>query len=535
LLLWALAGAMLASAQESHLGRVEFPTSGAPAAQEHFLRGVLWLHNFEYEDAREAFRQAQEVNPSFALAYWGEAMAYNHPLWREQNREAALAVLGRLAPTPEERAAKAPTEREKGYLRAVEVLYAAGDKVSRDFAYAEAMRQLHQQYPDDLEAASFYALAILGTAQGDRNFPTYMKAAAVVEEVFDKNPRHPGAAHYLIHSYDDPVHAPLGLRAARVYNQIAPAASHAQHMISHIYVALGYWDETVAANGKAFDVSVKRAEEKGLGVDARNYHALHWLEYGLLQQGRYREAREKLEAMQSYAQESGSPYTLWYYAAMRAAYGVATTQWKELPPSLGSAGVGLTGVAMELFATGFGAAKRDDIKTAKEALRQLQERVARTRPTAAGMDDYATTTQTDADTAAVLAKELAAQLLLIEGKTAEALALLEEATTAEDSLPYTFGPPDVVKPSHELLGEMLLELGRAAEAQEQFEKALKRAPRRTLSLLGLARAAKAAGDAATAAGAYQELRRIWQKADAELPELSEVEHNLAAASGAPRP
>jgi tetratricopeptide (TPR) repeat protein len=265
------------------LGTIDFPNSGSPEAQEAFARGALLLHSFEYEDAREAFREARRQDPGFALAAWGEAMTHNHPLWREQDRDAALAALAELGSTPEKRFSKAPTAREKGYLRAVETLYGEGDKVSRDRAYEQAMEELATAHPEDLEARAFWALSILGTAQGVRDFGTYMRAGAVAEEVFAVNPRHPGAAHYLIHSYDDPVHAPLGLRAARVYAEIAPAATHAQHMISHIYVALGRWQESVAANVKSYQVSVERAEQKNLGVDARNYHALHWLQYSHLQ------------------------------------------------------------------------------------------------------------------------------------------------------------------------------------------------------------------------------------------------------------
>lgn len=528
LCLGTLICALLLQAQGGELGQIDFPTSGSREAQPHFLRGVLLLHSFEYQDAREAFQEAEKVDPDFALAYWGEAMTYNHPLWREQDLEAARAALERLAPTAEARLAKAPTEREQGYLRAVEALYSEGDKVARDFAYAEAMRQLHGQYSDDLEAATFYALAILGTAQGERDFRTYMKAAAIVEEVFDKKPLHPGAVHYLIHSYDDPIHAPLGLRAARVYAKIAPAASHAQHMISHIYVALGDWEETVAANVKAYEVSVKRAKNKALPVDAYNFHALHWLEYGLLQQGRHREAREKLGWMEQYARTSGSPRSLWYYAAMRAGYAVEAKQWKELRPSLGTSGVGLSGVAIDLFATGFSAARAGDTVAAQEALAQLRRRVAAAHLTgAAGPDDYATTTQTDLDTAAVVEKELEAQLLFEEGKTSQTLALLKQATAAEEILPFAFGPPQVVKPSHELLGELLLELGRPVEARAQFERALERAPRRVLSLLGLARAAGQAGDDETARKAYTELQEIWRDSDEELPERAEVARKLS--------
>ena len=204
------------------LGSLSFPHSGNDAAHGPFLRGVLLLHSFEYETSAEAFREAQEADPQFALAYWGEAMTYNHPLWRQKDEEAAEAVLSRLAPNAKERRAKAGAEREGMYLDAVEALYAEGTKAEQDRAYMEAMRRLHDAYPDDQEAQAFYALSILGSTNGSRDFATYMKASAMAQPVHDRNPSHPGAVHYMIHSFDDPVHAPLGLPAARAYSQIAP-------------------------------------------------------------------------------------------------------------------------------------------------------------------------------------------------------------------------------------------------------------------------------------------------------------------------
>ncbi len=201
------------------------------------------------------------------MAYWGEAMTFNHPLWMEQDAGAARKALEKLAPTPEARLAKAPTEREKMYLSAVEALYGKGDKAANDKDYAEAMRRLHEKFPEDENAAAFYSLALLGTCEGKRDYPTYMKAAAVAEEVFAKNPLHPGAVHYLIHSYDDPVHAPLGMRAARVYAKIAPAAGHALHMPSHIFFASGMWEEAAASNEAAWKASLDRADRKKLGPD----------------------------------------------------------------------------------------------------------------------------------------------------------------------------------------------------------------------------------------------------------------------------
>jgi hypothetical protein len=192
-------------AQQSNLGHIDFPTSGSKAAQEHFVKGVLLLHSFEYSDSREEFQAASKLEPGFAMAYWGEALTYTHSVWVEQDVVSGRAALQRLAPTPEARAAKAPTQREKDYLHAVETLYGTGDKVSRDIAYADAMDRIMEKYPGDLEAASLYSVALLGTCQHERRYPVYMRAAAVAEEVFAKNPQHPGAIHYLIHAYDDPV------------------------------------------------------------------------------------------------------------------------------------------------------------------------------------------------------------------------------------------------------------------------------------------------------------------------------------------
>lgn len=263
---------------ELELGDITFPNSGSPAAQPHFLRGVLLLHSFEYLQAARAFAAAREADPAFVMAYWGEAMTHNHPIWGEQDRAAARAVLEALAPTSAERRSRAATDREKGYLEAVEVLYGDGSKKERDAAYSAAMKALAERHPDDLDARAFYALSLLGLTGAERDTANYMRAAAAAEEVYEKNRRHPGALHYLIHAYDDPVHAPLGLRAARLYATVARGASHAQHMPSHIFFALGMWQEAIASN---ID-SMKTARDQ----EAGGYHPLHWLEHAYLQVGR---------------------------------------------------------------------------------------------------------------------------------------------------------------------------------------------------------------------------------------------------------
>jgi tetratricopeptide (TPR) repeat protein len=528
----SLAATMAGAAEFADLGRIEFPNSGKPEAQEPFLRAMLMLHSFEYEDAREAFQKVQEMDPDFALAYWGEAMTHNHPLWRQTDPEAARGALDGYAPSPEARAEKAPTERERGYLQAVELLYGEGDKLQRDLAYSDAMRRLSEQYPEDLEAASFYALSILGTAQGERDPRVYMRAGAVVEEVFDKNPRHPGAVHYLIHSYDDPVHAPLGLRAARVYAEIAPAATHAQHMISHIFVALGWWDEVVDANIKSFQVSEERARRKGLPTWKRNHHALHWLQYAYLQQGRYELARRQMEIIDQDARQGKTKDSRWYFTSMRAAYMLHTGNEWPVPDDIDVTTVGVTGVAANQFATGLAAWREKDVEGVKAALGSLRTHLKKAREAGEDSDAYQGDSPSDFVSARIVAMELKALLRQMEGETGEAVEILQEAATLEAGLPLAFGPPQIVQPSHELLGEMLLESNRAQEAQAQFEAALDRAPRRTLSLLGVARAAAKAGDAKRSQEAYAEVRGIWHDADKDVPQLGEVQgHQANAGSG----
>ena len=283
----------------SSLGRIAFPTSGSAQAQPAFVRGVLLLHSFEYDEAIDAFRQAQKTDPGFAMAYWGEALAYNQPLWLNENLDKARAVLERLAPTRVARQAKAPTAREKGYLDAVERLFGDGGKPSRDRAYADRMAALHGQFPDDNEASAFYALALLSTIPaGERNVAVSLKAGGIALDVLKKNPEHPGAAHYALHAFDDGEHAAMGLQAARTYARIAPASSHARHMPSHVFLPLGMWDDAVASDESAFAASVAFAKRKGLSASQYDFHSLSWLHYEYLQQGRFAKAREAMREVE---------------------------------------------------------------------------------------------------------------------------------------------------------------------------------------------------------------------------------------------
>ena len=460
------------------LGETRFANSGAQEVQDDFLRGLLLLHSFEYADSREAFARAREADPSFAMAYWGEAMTYNQPIWHSQQTNKARAVLESLAPTLEERLDLAPTSRERDYLRAIDALfYGAEEKEERDLTYLAAMEQLRTDYPDDLDAAAFYALAVLGSSHGGRDFSKYMRAAAVVEEVFARNPRHPGAAHYLIHSYDDPIHAPLGLRAARVYADIAPAASHAQHMPSHIFVAMGMWDQVVRSNIASAAAAEARRERKDLGVEDRAFHALWWLMYGYLQQGESQAALEIVRGIQSDVEESeGDAGARRHLVMTRAAYIVETLEvdGEAAKMRINVEGLGAMSRATNAFAEGIAAYYRKDEATARMRLSEV----------------LALSESHEDETAiAIMRDELKALLLMEEGRKEDALQMLRAATDAESAMAFEFGPPSPVKPSFELLGEMLLEVGQVKEAQRAFERALERAPGRARSLHGLADAA----------------------------------------------
>ena len=494
------------------LGRIAFPTSGPAEAQKHFIRGVLLLHSFEYKPAREEFLTAQKAAPGFAMAYWGEAMTYNEPVWFAQDLNSARAALKR-------RPANAPTERERAYLAAVEILYGGGTKEDRDFAYATSMRRLHEKYPDDHEAAAFYVLSLLGTCHRGRDFRTYMKAAAIAEAVLEKNPEHPGALHYAIHSYDDPIHAPLGLRAARAYAKVAPAAAHALHMPSHIFFAVGLWDDAARSNEDAWKASQIRQP-----IESGGYHALWWLQYAYLQQGRFADARRVLAMMEKMTAAQPSPALRFHLVQMHAMYSIETGEAPKAGVDVSD--IDLPARAANLFAAGTDAlnrGRRQDAERSLAALRNLQ-------PSVAADDSHRDHVyQGDAQAVAIMENQLAALLLNADGRSKEAIELMKKAVAMEDKTPYEFGPPMPPKPAHELLGEILLSLGHPELARVQFELALLRAPKRALSLLGLARSFVQSGKKAEAREVYGELRQIWSRADPEI--LKGLEQSVSRLGG----
>lgn len=521
---WGLlfsAAPSVAEAAPADLGTIAFPTSGPPEAAELFERGVLYLHSFEYRDARAAFQAAQEKAPDFAMAYWGEAMTYNHPIWLEEDVESAREALGRLAPTPEARAAKTPTERERGYLRTVEILFGEGTKAERDQAYLEALEALSARYPKDHEAATFSSLAWMGICHEGREFPAYMRAAAIAQAVFAHNPRHPGAAHYLIHATDDPVHAPLGLRAAYAYAEIAPAAGHARHMPSHIFLALGMWAETVTSNQSSWDAVAARVKAEEWSVERNNYHALLWGHYGLLQQGRVQEAEAFLTRMAADHEESGSTRTGTHLALMRTAHAVGTGNFAGLPsaPEVGD-GMGLAVAASIDLTAGLAALAKGEIAAAEGAAASIRARIAsalegeRKRRD----DSYARVGGVRTASAEVMALELEALIAEQREDLATALVKANEAADRERDTPSGFGPPVPAKPARELLGEILSRADRFDEAQPQLARALERTPRRAITLRALAQAARAAGDDTAADSALATLRDVWSAADEPVAE-----------------
>ena len=506
--------------QESQLGKVEFPTSGSDHAQSHFLRGIAALHSFWYEEALEAFRAATKADPDFMMGYWGEAMAHNHPIWKEQDTQAARHVLAKIKDSAK------VTPRELAYLNAVKVLYGEGEKAARDKAYSAAMEKLYRDYPEDLEAACFYALSLLAVAgQSDSRMRTRIQAGAITLDVFNKNPVHPCAAHYTIHAFDDPDHAILALSAARRYARIAPESHHALHMPAHIFLQLGMWPEAAASNEAGWAASVAWVKRQGLPLSHRDYHSLYWLMYVYLQQGRYKQAEELLALKQKDMAEAGGQDAKGkpfghkgevgrYFDEMVASYVVETERWEaagQLFETTGSKDGGNTR-ALPMYIRGLAVAQKGMPET-DTLLAELQT----LRKEAKDADQSRRSKPYEAREF-----QVAAVARTANGAYDEAIALMKKAVELEEKMKPPSGPPEMIKPSHELLGEILLRAGRPQEAAQQFATSLERHPMRARSLLGAARAAAHSGYRAGAAEAYAKLLEIWAQADPELSALKEA-------------
>ena len=443
------------SANAADLGSVAFPTSSTNAeAQALFERGVAALHSFWYEEAADAFRKARTLDPSFAMAHWGEAMTHNHPIWLEQDRGAARDILAAL---PQD----AGNAKEREWLATLDVLYGDGDKRARDFAYEKALSALAAKYPDDLEVQAFHALAILGTmTRGPEDARRQVAAAAILEPLLARAPEHPGVVHYMIHAYDDPLHAPLGLRAARSYARVAPSAHHALHMPSHIFLQLGMWDEAAASNEQSYAASKAWVERAKLPSNKRDLHSLTWLHYIYLQQGRYEDAMRLLGEVDAPLSERERSTR----ARMLAAWAVETGQAVE--DASGSdeddahcAAGYTTSNEAALYARALTAIRRKEFAVAESAIASLKGNT----------------------TSEVMALTLKAMLEQKRGKLSKAIQFAEQAVAKEEKLGAPSGPPDVLKPAHELYGELLSAAGRCDDAREQFRLSLLRTPNRRLS------------------------------------------------------
>jgi tetratricopeptide (TPR) repeat protein len=495
----ALTAALALSSPVStqQLGTITFPTSGAAAAQEAFLTGVKALHSFQFDEAALAFQQAEKADPNFAMAYWGEAMSHNHPLWAQQDVEKAKAALDKLAPTHEARLAKAKLPKEKAFLEAQQILYfGAGDKLARDQAYSAALRQMYEQWADDHEVATWYALSLLGTVRpGDAGFRRQALAASIAEHVYAANPKHPGAAHFIIHAFDDPDHAPLALDAANAYAKIAPAAAHALHMPSHIYVQLGMWNDVAVSNIAAYKAAVDVNTRLKLAEGREDFHTLGWLGYANLMMGKFDEAKANVESAKAAADRNPNARNIRDgYLGMRARYIQETARWEklELPPAAAPAaggdhanmpGMNMPGMAASegsatwVYIVGVSAAKLNDLATADAALAQLKS----IREAAqGGKNAYAVRPHS------IREKELGAIVAAARGQKDAAIALAKEAADVEATMAAPSGPPEPIKPAFELYGELLAAAGRDKEAASAFEQALLRTPNRTPSVKGLA-------------------------------------------------
>jgi hypothetical protein len=492
----ALALALQTPIYSQELGTITFPNSGNAAAQAPFLEGVKNLHSFQFDEAAVAFQRAQKADPTFAMAYWGEAMSHNHPLWAQQDTAAAKAILEKIAPTSDARQAKAKLPKEKAFLKAIDVLYyAPGDKLARDIAYSEALAAMYAQWSGDHEVATWYALSLLGTVRpADRGFRRQALAASIAEKVFAENPKHPGAAHFIIHAFDDPDHAPLGLGAARAYAAIAPSAAHALHMPSHIFVQRGMWEDVRKSNIAAYKSATELNARMKLAEGREDFHTLGWLEYANLMLGNIDEAKANVEAAKAAADRNpGNAGIRNGWLGMRARLILETEKWEKIAldapaaataPDAHAAMPGMANMAPPsnntwTFIAGYSAAKLGDLQAAERAVAML--RGAREKAEA-GSNPYS------ARPIAIMEKQVAALVSNARGQKDDALKLAREAMDIELALSAPSGPPDPIKPAPEFYGELLIEAGKHAEAVAALELSLQRTPNRTPSVKAMQRA-----------------------------------------------
>lgn len=513
--------------QTKNLGELQFEVTGNPDAQPHFEEGLLLLHSFEFEDARAAFQKAREIDPDFAMAYWGEAMTHNHPLWRNQDYEKGRAVLDSAGTRIEAILAEKGTEIERDLWQSIKTLYAdEGDKTSRDKAYSEYLESLYKKYPSSHEIAAFYALSVLGAVPVGRDEKAYGLSATIAKGILEENPKHPGALHYLIHSYDDPAHAQLALNAAYSYSKVAPDAAHALHMPSHIFVALGMWDEVVSSNIAAWEASVNRMQRLDLDNDALNYHSYHWLLYGYLQQGKKEAAQGILEKTMVYIDTLPSKRARSHLVDMKGTYLAETGDWNgefsNFEVNLDD--LNITARAAYQFMNGMSAYTENDqekLKSVISAMRTERETSAMFitnggAPMCSSGSSRFEPNQLDIDQAHIFEMELLALQANMNNNQKTAEKWFQAACELQENTSYSYGPPVIMIPSFELYANWLLEQNRPKEALIQFEKAEERGPKRVSILKGKIKAYQMVNEAENEMLIKKTLSEIWKEADPAL-------------------
>lgn len=498
------------------LGTVHFPVSCTPESQKTFEKGVALLHSFWYEEARKTFEGLEKSDPKCAMAYWGHGMSLWHQLW-DQPKGTTLAQGGK--DVKKALKLKPATERERDYVQALSTFYGGkGTHEERARAYSDAMAKVYAKYPDDHEAAAFYALSLLAAApENDTTFVDRKKAAAVLEKVFAVEPNHPGVAHYLIHAYDKPQLAELGLPAARRYAQVAPAAPHALHMPSHIFARVGMWPEDIDSN-LASIAATRKTAAMHMGGASHQFHAMDFLVYAYLQSGREADALkviEEVKAMPAMKMEGMDDdehaFAMVKYPAMVA---MEMHQWPAAAALQPVAGASEVDNAIAYWARAIGAARSGKLDQAKSDIAELKKTEA---SLASKGRKYAS------EYVGMARMEAEAWLMHAEGKNDEAVAMLRKIADQEDAE----GAEQTFMPAREMLADMLMEMKRPQDALGEYELSLKFNPNRFDGLYGAAQAAEAAGKNDQATAYYAQLLKTCAGSNSTRPELSHAKELVA--------
>ena len=493
------------AAHALNLGHVTFPNSGNAAAQKPFLQGLALLHSFVYGDAADDFRAAQKADPDFALAYWAEALTNTHVVWGEEDLAAAHAALAKLGDSPAARFAHARTPRERAFGAAVEGLYATGDQRTRVRAFADSMRTWVAAMPADEEANAFAALGIIWQAYFVKGQPgDSLNAEAVkhAQYVFDHNPLHPGAAHYIIHASDSPAAAARGLKAAREYARIAPDAEHALHMPSHIFLPLGMWDEMVSSNERAWAASRAETKRHNSPTWYNDWHSLNWLQYAYLQLGRWKDARALIDTARvltrGVMKAAEDPDAAFAVEQLAFRYGAETGNWKEFPSA--STTIDWSDSTASPRARSMAAASLYQRATVELLTRED------TVPAHAASGRIRSV-------APRLADLLDESVLQRNENCGSAVQKLQDIQANARVDRYSSMTPGFARNVEEELGGALIAANRPVEAVGVYLRSLADRPGRAASLVGLARAQAASGDIEGARKTNDQLTRMWRRAD----------------------